>query len=497
MGETVYPYHDQNGNVVYEAVRTEPGINGKSKSFSLRRVLPNGTRESGAGVMDGVVRLPYLLPAVIEAVKQGETIYFVEGEKCVRALVNAGRIATTRSEGNTQALDDEFLSWFNGAHLIVLPDCDAVGRQAGVRRAGLLARVAASVQYYDLDRKRMDGYDIADWLEEGNDLNDLEAILADVPCYEKPVIEQPKTTGSVEAAKIFSLGDLLRVAVKKAEDAADGGPRVLASPWQSLNYALGGNMCHAGFFPQESTLWAATPGGGKSSATWQVADHAAAKHEGTAVLVSAEMGEIEAVQRLISLYSGIGLAQMQTGQLSSVEWEKMAYVEKHLANRRLAIIGRDGRDLNALHKSLEIIASKTKISCVVVDHIGKITQKNRADQNRHYAMEEICESLANWAIEYDMHMHFIQHLNKKGYGKEPELQDLRDGGNTDGHVNNVIFPYRKFPDAQKKETREAGWFLMKKCRNGHTESLPMKFVGERYMWVSTEENNQQPWFEVE
>lgn len=495
--ETVYPYHDQNGNVIYEAVREEPGRNGRKKDFTLRRVLPDGTRRSGEGVMDEVVRVPFLLPAVIEAIKQNETIYFVEGEKCAHALIQQGRIATTRSEGCTQPLSDDFLDWFRGAKLVVLADSDAQGRQAAIKRAGCFAKVANEVKLYDLDRKRMDGYDIADWLQEGNDINDLEAILQDVASYEKPVIEQPKTTSGPEAARIFMFADLLNEAVKRTESAVEDGPKVQASPWQPLNYALGGNVVHSGFSPGELVTWAAAPGVGKSAAVWMVADHAAAKH-GRVVLGSLEMGEIDAVQRLISLYSGITTAQQRQGALSAEEWAKLAYVQQNLSSRQLAVIGRDGRDMSALQKSIEILASKGSLAAIVVDHVGVIRQST-ADERRttNDALESVIMRLGQWAIDYNCVVHMVMHLNRSGMNNgRPRLQDLRGGGNAEGHSNVIIFPFRRFP-AGNAERRKEGELIVEKCRDGTPGSLPMRYIGERYMWVSTEENNCQPWFESE
>lgn len=484
---------------MYEIIRTN-FEDGRKKTFTQRHQAEDGSWVSG---MTGVARVPYMLPLILKAIEHKKPIYFVEGEKCANALIQKGLVATTRSEGSSASLDNGdasgFLGWFQGAsEIIFLADCDVPGRQSATARINqfVVSHTGTRLRFCDLDRKRSDGYDVADWMEEGGTIDELDRLVKACPIYEPPKIEkQEKTTNGIEAAKIFTLADLLSDAVKHVEDAVENGPRIQASPWQSLNFALGGNQVHSGFSPQETVIWAAVPGGGKSAATWQVADHAAAKHEGTAVIVSAEMGEIDAVQRLISLYSGVTTAQLRSGKLSSQEWEKLAYVQKHLASRRLAIIGRDGRDLVALKKSIDTLASKSRISCIVVDHIGKILQGKSETKSRNDASEAVVEFLANMAVEYDCVMHVVQHLNRAGYGQRPTLANLRDGGNTEGHANIVIFPYRKYPNAPGKDRREEGELILEKCRDGYTGSLPMKYIGERYMWKSTEENGI--WFEVE
>jgi DnaB helicase-like protein len=496
-----YTYLDENGKAVYEAVRYEPGRHRKadgtfpSKDFDLERVLPDNSRKVGSGAMEGVARIPYQLPLLLAGIAAKETIYFVEGEKCADALISEGLVATTRSEGSQAVLSEDFLSWFQGAQEIaVLADCDVPGRQSAAKRAGDFNKAGNRTRVCELDRGRADGYDVADFLAEGRDIAELVELVKHTPRYDPPVIpKQEKTTNGPEAARIFTLADLLQTAVRRTEDAVENGPRVQSSPWAHLNAALGGNVVSSGFSPTETAIWAAVPGGGKSAATWMVADHAAAKHEGTAVIASIEMGEIDAVQRLISLYSGITTSQLRSGQLSSQEWERLSYTERNLGNRRLSVIGRDGRNLDSLHKSLEAIANKTKISCVVVDHLGKINQAKSATRNRNDSVEDVIEALANMAIEYDCVMHVVQHLNRVGYGQRPTLGNLRDGGNTEGHANIVIFPYRQRPNDPRLEYREKGELILEKCRDGFTGSLPMKYVGGRYMWVEAPGN--VVWFE--
>lgn len=496
MSETIFPYHDFEGRVVYEVVRTDFD-DGRKKTFTQRTLSEGGERISG---LADVPRVPYMLPLLLKGIKYGNPIFFVEGEKCANALVKRGLIATTCCGGSSAPLDGGtsagFLRWFQGAkEIIVICDADIPGRQAAVKRAGKFCRISENVRYLDLDPDRTDGYDVADWLEEdGGTPESLLALAAAAPLYDPPKIETPNTK-IVEGARIFTLADLLSEAVKRTEEAVENGPRIQPSPWQPLNFALGGERVHSGFSPSETVIWAAVPGGGKSAATWMVADHAAAKHDGTAVLVSAEMGEIDAVQRLISLYSGVTTGQLRSGQLSAQEWEKLSYVSKGLASRRLAIIGRDGRDLVALKKSIDTLAGRTRLSCIVVDHIGKILQGKSDVKSRNDAAEGVIEELANMAIEYDCVMHVVQHLNRQGYGQRPTLANLRDGGNTEGHANIVIFPYRKYPNAPNLENREKGELILEKCRDGYTGSLPMKYVGERYLWQSSEESGV--WFERE
>ncbi len=72
-------------------------------SDSTRRVLRSASPAAASGVSSSTRRTLYRLPAVIAAVEAGKTIYVVEGEKDVDAMVAAGHAAdlhTARAPGS-------------------------------------------------------------------------------------------------------------------------------------------------------------------------------------------------------------------------------------------------------------------------------------------------------------------------------------------------------------------------------------------------------------
>ena len=87
MSKTVYTYYNADGSIAYTKNRFDKADGKKSFSF----VRPNG--EKGLGDKKPV---PYNLPEVIRAQK----VYFVEGEKCADAVIQAGRVATTLNCGS-------------------------------------------------------------------------------------------------------------------------------------------------------------------------------------------------------------------------------------------------------------------------------------------------------------------------------------------------------------------------------------------------------------
>ncbi|MBI4557859.1 MAG: hypothetical protein HY706_09765 [Candidatus Hydrogenedentes bacterium] len=79
---TVYPYHDENGNVLHEKVRTDP------KGFYQRK--PDGTKNG-----EGVPHVLYRLREVLKAVENGDRVHVCEGEKDADRLHELGLCGTT------------------------------------------------------------------------------------------------------------------------------------------------------------------------------------------------------------------------------------------------------------------------------------------------------------------------------------------------------------------------------------------------------------------
>jgi len=113
----------------------------------------------------------YRLPAVIEAVTAGTTVYVVEGEKDVHALESLGAVATTSpmGAGNFGKVDASPLS---GAHVVVVPDQDKEGRRYLDDALAVLDGLTASVR---VARPKV-GKDAADHVAAGRGLDELVTV---------------------------------------------------------------------------------------------------------------------------------------------------------------------------------------------------------------------------------------------------------------------------------------------------------------------------------
>ena len=158
---TTYPYRDEAGALLFEVLRYSP------KSFRQRR--PDG-RGGWVWNLDGVRRVPYRLPELVDAVRDGRTIFLVEGEKDADALVKLGEAATT-FPGGAGKWRPEYAAYFAGAaEVVVVADADEPGRK---HARTVFDGLRAVVEHVVLAEPAA-GKDASDHLLAGKALDDLE-----------------------------------------------------------------------------------------------------------------------------------------------------------------------------------------------------------------------------------------------------------------------------------------------------------------------------------
>jgi putative DNA primase/helicase len=162
-----YSYINADGKTAYHVIRSDP------KDF--RPMTPNGHLS-----LDGVERLPYRLPELLQGVKESKPILLLEGEKDVDSAMAMGLIATT-FVGGAGKWRDEYSEYFRGADLVLIPDNDDPGLKGMKEIATELHGTASRIRMLELPglgaRQEKHGKDFSDWAElDGNTaevLNDL------------------------------------------------------------------------------------------------------------------------------------------------------------------------------------------------------------------------------------------------------------------------------------------------------------------------------------
>ena len=180
-----YDYTDENGVLLFQVVRLEP------KDFRQRRRAkaddnPKDIKDGWVWKVQGIRRVPYGLPRVIEA-NGKQTIYICEGEKDCDNLIRLGLTATTNPGGASKGHGkwrDELTPHFRGADVVIIADNDEAGKSHAADVAAKLTGAAKCIRLLDIaaiwPECKPKG-DISDWLDAGHSAEDLGAIVARLP----------------------------------------------------------------------------------------------------------------------------------------------------------------------------------------------------------------------------------------------------------------------------------------------------------------------------
>ena len=158
----IYDYADEHGTLLYQVVRYSP------KDFRQRRPDADG---GWTWKLDKTRRVLFRLPRVIAAIKAGEPIYVVEGEKDVIALERAGVMATCNS-GGAGKWRPEHTEALRNAEVVVVADQDDSGREHADQVAAALNGVARSVRVVE----PVQGKDASDHLAAGHKLDEFKPV---------------------------------------------------------------------------------------------------------------------------------------------------------------------------------------------------------------------------------------------------------------------------------------------------------------------------------
>jgi len=191
----VYQYHNSKGEVVFEAVRYEPN------AFRQRRHDGSGDYIYN---LKGVHLVLYRLPEVIQAVKEGKTIFIPEGEKDADSLRAWGLVATTSPMGAGK-WRGIYAKVLEGADCVIIRDNNEPGQRHGEDIAWSIYGKAARVRILDMPEPGI--IDISDWIVAGLTLEQLEEKLAPLPDYVPAPITTEVVQGETGCHRLYALTD--------------------------------------------------------------------------------------------------------------------------------------------------------------------------------------------------------------------------------------------------------------------------------------------------
>lgn len=208
-----YDYTDEAGELLFQTVRFQP------KDFSQRR--PNVPHPESSNdwtwSLKGVRRVLYNLPGVLAAIKKGDPVVFVEGEKDadnVRKIPGyEGATTSPMGAGNFKGHDYE--QSLEGADLVIIADNDQPGQTHKKHVIQATTGIAKRIRTIELDPKYKD---ISEWFADGGTAETFEGMVQSAKDASPPRAKPAITITDTDEIQNTDLGNARRLVAKYGAD---------------------------------------------------------------------------------------------------------------------------------------------------------------------------------------------------------------------------------------------------------------------------------------
>jgi replicative DNA helicase len=184
-------------------------------------------------------------------------------------------------------------------------------------------------------------------------------------------------------------------------------------------------------------------------------------------LFTLEMSREQAIDRMLSMVSGIPSGKLRTGRIDDAQWARLREAEESLASRLgerdIVIDDTGGLSIAQLATRARRLKRRHGIGLLIVDYL-QLLRGSRRD-NRAVEIGEITGGLKALAKELDIPLVALAQLSRevdKRAGNRPHLGDLRESGSIEHDGDTIMFVYRESyyverdkPAAPAKGDREA------------------------------------------
>ena len=250
----------------------------------------------------------------------------------------------------------------------------------------------------------------------------------------------------------------------------------------------------SGLQPADMILIAARPSMGKTALALNIAEYVALRKNMAVAIFSLEMGEVELVNRLLSLESNVDSGHIRTGNLSDDEWEKIVRSAGDIGDSNLIIDAPPSLTVSELRSKCRKYKMEKDIKLIIIDYLQLMKGSSRAaSESRQQEISEISRSLKSLARELDIPVIALSQLSRaveQRPDKRPMLSDLRESGAIEQDADVVMFIYRD--DYYNKDSKEMGIaeINVAKQRSGPTGVVKLAWLPDYTKFANLEKRYQ-------
>lgn len=268
--------------------------------------------------------------------------------------------------------------------------------------------------------------------------------------------------------------DLLKDAYERASHAKESDDYAgISTGFKELDILLGG------FQKSDLVVLAARPSVGKTSLALDMMRHAALMEKKNVAFFSLEMSNMQIMDRLLGMQSGIPFWEIRTNKLTEEKVIKLANTMGELADANIYVDDMAGQHINQIRTKARRLALEQGVDIIFVDYLQLMHGNSK--ESRTLEVGEVSQGLKNLAKELNVPVIALSQLSRaieQRQSRRPQLSDLRESGSIEQDADVVIFLDREEtwnPDTEKKGSAEV---FVAKHRNGPTGILELAFVKE-------------------
>lgn len=265
-----------------------------------------------------------------------------------------------------------------------------------------------------------------------------------------------QVAASATGIRVRTFADALKDAVYVWSNPQERGT---PTGWVDLDWKMNG-----GWHPGQITIIGARPAVGKS----MVAGSAAVANATTGVgFFSLEMRELEVVSRISSAAQNIQLKNLNKGELSESDWDKVATLAGRSVEWPLYVEDNSMLSMAQIRAHVRTWKRRGPLKVVVIDYLQLVRPADRSD-SRERQVSRIAEDCKHLAKEFDIHVIALAQVNRQNTQRQdprPTMSDLRESGGIEAFADNIILLHRD--DNSEGEIE----FIIAKNRHGETGTI--------------------------
>ena len=227
----------------------------------------------------------------------------------------------------------------------------------------------------------------------------------------------------------------------------------------------------------ELTVIGARPGVGKTTFSLQLAENIAKKGKDVCY-VSLEMSEIQIIQKLLSLRTGVNSRKIRNGDMTEEEKLLVGTDCMQLGELKFKLLTKVST-IQQIEIAARRLKNQDKLDLLIIDYL-QLVRNNGKFNSREQEVADISRTLKLLSLDLEIPIIALCQLNRNANKQQPTLADIRESGAIEQDADNVIFLY------QENTENNIVFVDLQKQRAGNTGKIELKFHKPISRFVSIE-----------